>query len=184
MPSGKNQKLKLCYLSRIMLSKTDDEHHLTMPEIQELLAEYDVTADRKALYKDMDALSTLGIDVIGQKTKGGGYDYYVGSDDASDKILYKGWSEAFLAILTACSDDGSEYLSTVLDEFYWNYAYAFWQLDEDILDQICESYYSTKKEGTLLSIRELAFSQKVPAGTLHSTNLVSTGKSFMPMTSR
>ena len=83
------------------------------------------------------------------------YDYYVGSDDASDKILYKGWSEAFLAILTACSDDGSEYLSTVLDEFYWNYAYAFWQLDEDILDQICESYYSTKKEGTLLSIREL-----------------------------
>ena len=56
MPSGKNQKLKLCYLSRIMLSKTDDEHHLTMPEIQELLAEYDVTADRKALYKDMDAL--------------------------------------------------------------------------------------------------------------------------------
>ena len=90
MPSGKNQKLKLCYLSRIMLSKTDDEHHLTMPEIQELLAEYDVTADRKALYKDMDALSTLGIDVIGQKTKGGGYDYYVGSktfDVAELKLL-------------------------------------------------------------------------------------------------
>lgn len=90
MPSGKNQKLKLCYLSRIMLSKTDDEHHLTMPEIQELLAEYDVTADRKALYKDMDALSTLGIDVIGQKTKGGGYDYYVGNktfDVAELKLL-------------------------------------------------------------------------------------------------
>ena len=59
MPSGKNQKLKLCYLSRIMLSKTDDEHHLTMPEIQELLAEYDVTADRKALYKDMPDVAQI-----------------------------------------------------------------------------------------------------------------------------
>ena len=90
MPSGKNQKLKLCYLSRIMLSKTDEDHHLTMPEIQGYLEEYDVSADRKALYKDMDALKVLGIDVIGQKTKGGGYDYYVASktfDVAELKLL-------------------------------------------------------------------------------------------------
>ncbi len=90
MPSGRNQKLKLCYLSRIMLSKTDEDHHLTMPEIQAYLEDYDVTADRKALYKDMDALKVLGIDVIGQKTKGGGYDYYVASktfDVAELKLL-------------------------------------------------------------------------------------------------
>ena len=89
MPSGKNQKLKLCYLSRIMLSKTDEEHHLTLPEIQQYLEEYDVTADRKALYRDMEALSTLGIDVIGAKN-GRGYDYYVGSktfDLAELKLL-------------------------------------------------------------------------------------------------
>ena len=89
MPSGKNQKLKLCYLSRIMLSKTDEEHHLTLPEIQQFLEEYDVTADRKALYRDMEALSTLGIDVIGAKN-GRGYDYYVGSktfDLAELKLL-------------------------------------------------------------------------------------------------
>lgn len=90
MPSGKNQKLKLCYLSRIMLAKTDDEHHITMPEVQALLEEYDVTADRKALYRDMEALSALGIDVIGQKVRGGGYEYYVGSktfDLAELKLL-------------------------------------------------------------------------------------------------
>ena len=90
MPSGKNQKLKLCYLSRIMLAKTDDEHHITMPEVQALLEEYDVTADRKALYRDMEALSALGIDVIGQKVKGGGYEYYVGNktfDLAELKLL-------------------------------------------------------------------------------------------------
>ena len=90
MPSGKNQKLKLCYLSQIMLAKTDENHHLTMPEIQGYLEDYGVTADRKALYKDMDALKVLGIDVLGQKTKGGGYDYYVASkpfDVAELKLL-------------------------------------------------------------------------------------------------
>ena len=34
MPKGTNQKLKLYYLSRIMTEKTDDKHHITMPEIQ------------------------------------------------------------------------------------------------------------------------------------------------------
>lgn len=90
MPSGRNQKLKLCYLSRIMLSKTDDDHHLTMPQVQDLLGQYDVTADRKALYRDMDALSALGIDIIGQKVKGGGFEYYVGKktfDLAELKLL-------------------------------------------------------------------------------------------------
>jgi hypothetical protein len=44
MPKGTNQKLKLYYLSRIMTEKTDDEHVLTMPEIQAYLEEYGVTA--------------------------------------------------------------------------------------------------------------------------------------------
>jgi hypothetical protein len=35
MPKGTNQKLKLYYLARIMVEKTDDEHRITMPEIQE-----------------------------------------------------------------------------------------------------------------------------------------------------
>ncbi len=33
MPKGKNQKLKLYYLSRIMLEKTDEDHELTMPQM-------------------------------------------------------------------------------------------------------------------------------------------------------
>lgn len=47
MSKGTNQKLKLYYLSRIMTEKTDDEHHITMPEIQRALEGYGVTADRK-----------------------------------------------------------------------------------------------------------------------------------------
>ena len=67
MPKGSHQKLKLYYLSRIMLEKTDDEHMITMSEIQRELARYDVSADRKSLYDDLDALKVLGIEVIGEK---------------------------------------------------------------------------------------------------------------------
>ena len=78
MPKGTNQKLKLYYLAKIMVEKTDDEHYLTMPEIRSRLEEYGVTADRKSIYDDMEALRILGIDVIGEQV-GRHYYYHVGS---------------------------------------------------------------------------------------------------------
>lgn len=78
MPKGTNQKLKLYYLSQIMTEKTDDEHMITMQEIQQALKAYDVTADRKSLYDDLEALRVLGIDVVGEKV-GRNYYYHVGS---------------------------------------------------------------------------------------------------------
>lgn len=77
MPKGTNQKLKLYYLSRIMLEKTDDEHFIDMVEIQKQLEAYGVTADRKSLYNDIATLQVLGIDVIGQK-EGRNFVYHVG----------------------------------------------------------------------------------------------------------
>ncbi len=77
MPKGTNQKLKLYYLSQIMQQKTDDEHMITMPEIKKALEGYGVTADRKSLYDDLEALRVLGIDVIGEKV-GHNYYYHVG----------------------------------------------------------------------------------------------------------
>lgn len=77
MPKGNNQKLKLYYLSRIMIEKTDDEHMITMAEIKKELEAYDVTADRKSLYDDLEALRVLGIDVVGEKI-GRNYYYHVG----------------------------------------------------------------------------------------------------------
>jgi predicted DNA-binding transcriptional regulator YafY len=60
-----------------MTEKTDDDHKLTMPEIKEHLEAYGVTADRKSLYDDLEALRVLGIDVIGEKS-GHSYVYHVG----------------------------------------------------------------------------------------------------------
>ena len=76
MPKGTNQKFKLYRLAQIMLEQTDDEHYITMPEIIEALARYDITADRKSIYADLRDLEVLGIEVEGEPV-GKGYHYHV-----------------------------------------------------------------------------------------------------------
>lgn len=76
MPKGTNQKFKLYRLAQIMMKKTDEEHYITMPEIKEALAEYDITADRKSLYNDLRDLEILGIEVEGEQD-GNRYHYHV-----------------------------------------------------------------------------------------------------------
>lgn len=60
MAKGTNQKLKLLYLMKILLEKTDETHSITMPEILTSLEKYDVTAERKSIYDDLEALRALG----------------------------------------------------------------------------------------------------------------------------
>lgn len=65
MSRGTNQKLKLYYLTKIMLEKTDNEHSLTMPQIMEELGKYEVTAERKSIYADFaDMNEKMGMDII------------------------------------------------------------------------------------------------------------------------
>ncbi|MCF0187139.1 MAG: WYL domain-containing protein [Bacteroidaceae bacterium] len=79
MSKGTNQKLKLSYLTKIMLSKTDDEHSLTMPQIMAELEKYDVTAERKSIYTDFaDMTDKLGIEIIKEQIGRETY-YHVGS---------------------------------------------------------------------------------------------------------
>ena len=54
MPKSSNQKLKLIYLMKILLERTDETHSITMPEIIEALASYDISAERKSLYNDIE----------------------------------------------------------------------------------------------------------------------------------
>lgn len=78
MAKGRNQKLKLLYLMRIFLEKTDENHSISMSEIISSLEAYDVTAERKSIYDDIECLRTYGIDIIGENNEKG-YKYYVGS---------------------------------------------------------------------------------------------------------
>ncbi len=65
MPKGTNQKLKLFYLMKILLEKTDEKHGITMPEILKALEAYEVTAERKSIYNDIETLKDIGIEVDG-----------------------------------------------------------------------------------------------------------------------
>ena len=76
MPKGNNQKFKLYRLAQIMQEQTDEDHYITMPEIMEELAKYDVTADRKSIYTDLRDLSVLGVEVEGEPV-GNRYHYHV-----------------------------------------------------------------------------------------------------------
>ena len=67
MSKGKNQKLKLYRLYHFLLRKTDENHSVTMKEIKEELERYEITADRKSLYNDIEETSVMGIKVEGQQ---------------------------------------------------------------------------------------------------------------------
>lgn len=57
------QKLKLLWLLRILFEETDEEEGLTMPEIIERLAERGISAERKSVYRDIEALRDFGMDI-------------------------------------------------------------------------------------------------------------------------
>lgn len=63
MTYNSKAKLKVLYLRQILEQKTDAEHGLTMPQIIEELAAYDVQAERKSIYDDIKALQEFGVDV-------------------------------------------------------------------------------------------------------------------------
>ncbi|MBR5229729.1 MAG: WYL domain-containing protein [Firmicutes bacterium] len=78
MAKSSNQKLKLMYLARILMKETDEDHGLTMPEIIDKLGAYDVKAERKSIYDDIESLQLLGMDVV-KRTEGGRTEYALAS---------------------------------------------------------------------------------------------------------
>lgn len=76
MAKGANQKLKLIYLIKIFTELTDEKHKLTMPQIITELGRYNITAERKSLYDDIEAIRGLGIGIEMSK-EGKNYYYYM-----------------------------------------------------------------------------------------------------------
>ena len=77
MARGPNQKLKLLYLSKILLEETDEEHSLTVQELIARLEQKGVQAERKSIYDDLKTLEFFGLDV--QSRKGRSPGWFVGS---------------------------------------------------------------------------------------------------------
>lgn len=73
MAKSSGQKLKLLYLKDYLLKYSDENHPVTVQNMIDHLAQYDISAERKSIYADMDALREYGLDVQMVKNKATGY---------------------------------------------------------------------------------------------------------------
>ncbi len=64
MAKSPNQKLKLLILKDYLLRNSDEDHPVTVPQMIEELARFDIRAERKSLYDDLEALRVYGLDIV------------------------------------------------------------------------------------------------------------------------
>ena len=79
MAKSANQKLKLLYIARLLMRKSDENHLISTAQIIEELSHYGISAERKSIYDDIEALIYFGLDIIQVKGRQGGY--YLGERD-------------------------------------------------------------------------------------------------------
>ncbi len=77
MEARVSQKLKLLYIIKILQKYSDEENPINATEICSYLEEFGISAERKAIYNDIDVLIDYGYDIIktGVPRKG----YFLGS---------------------------------------------------------------------------------------------------------
>lgn len=85
MAKQSNQKLKLLYLLRILLEQTDENCGLTLAQISDELAKYNVSAARKSLYDDIESLRLFGVNVCVKRDRY--VKYYIAKRDLSTAEL-------------------------------------------------------------------------------------------------
>ena len=76
MAKSSNQKLKLMYLKDILENESDEKHPLSVNYLKQRLLDYGITAERKAIYSDIEELRLYGLDIICER--GRSNEYYVG----------------------------------------------------------------------------------------------------------
>lgn len=70
---NRNGKLKILYIMKILFEKTDDTHYLSIKEIINELEKYDIKAERKSIYSDIELLQQFGIDIKCEKGRSNQY---------------------------------------------------------------------------------------------------------------
>lgn len=59
MSGNTNQKTKILYLMKILMEETDELHPLTIKELVTKLDQYNIQAERKSLYNDIENLRLI-----------------------------------------------------------------------------------------------------------------------------
>jgi predicted DNA-binding transcriptional regulator YafY len=76
MPRTGGQKLKLLYIYKLLYENSDEEHVLSTTDLIGMLANFGITAERKSVYDDIEALISFGVDIVTVKGQNAGY--YIG----------------------------------------------------------------------------------------------------------
>ena len=79
MAKSRNQKGKILVIEHL-LQGTGEGRIVTMQEILDKLLEYGITAERKSIYDDIEALREFGLDVQYKRGRPGGY-YLAGGQE-------------------------------------------------------------------------------------------------------
>ena len=80
MAKSEKQRLKLLYLLKILWEESQEQHPIPMAGIIQRLESYEISAERKSVYSDIEYLKEFGLDIVfNPERKSGGY--YLASRD-------------------------------------------------------------------------------------------------------
>ena len=86
--AGAEQKMKILYLMKIITEQTDENHIMSANDLAAALTVYGISAERKSIYSDIEALQTFGMDIVQQKGANAGY-YLAGREFELAKLASK-----------------------------------------------------------------------------------------------
>lgn len=73
MPRVFNQKIKILYLMRVFLERTDEEHPMSVKELIIYLNSLGISAERKTVYDDIETLRNFGMDILNRREQPAGF---------------------------------------------------------------------------------------------------------------
>lgn len=77
MAKTERQKLKILYIMQYLMRNSDESHPVSVAQLIAELEKHDISAERKSIYSDIEALREFGLDILPCRGKLSGY--YVAS---------------------------------------------------------------------------------------------------------
>ncbi len=79
MARSERQKLKMLYIMQYLMQNTDENHPVSVAQIIDELEKHEISAERKSIYSDLEALRYFGLDIVQCRGRNNGY--YIASRD-------------------------------------------------------------------------------------------------------
>lgn len=169
MPKSENQKAKIIYELEYLKEKSDEEHPISTRDMIAYLDSKGISAERKAIYRDMDELKELGYEIVKNPSRSGGGFYLANRDFEtselkilidlvqSSKFISKSYTDKMVDKIEHLTSDhiaeGLKHTVFYLDRIKTNSKSVFYTVDDvhNAISSDCSitfKYvkYNTKKE--------------------------------------